>query len=379
MPKGEYLQYGGQAIIEGVMMRSPKHFAIACRAPNGKIVLQAEPLAKTWIGRQKWLKAPFLRGTLALLDAMALGIRAMNFSSNVQLDPQYEADGIKPSILGEELAASATAGVPPTPVVPHATESAPVEIVTNGEPQPAEMSTEGSTIVRPQAKGGGSLMKAAVVGTMIFGLGMGVLLFVATPVWIAQLFTNFGIKTTFGLNVVEGIVKAVIFIGYLALIGLMKDIQEVFKYHGAEHKAINALEAEQELTLENARAQTRLHPRCGTSFAIIVLLISIVAFTLLPRDYNTGSTALDLLVRIGLKLMILPLIAGISYEAIRFAGKFRSEKWVMALFWPGLKSQLLTTREPEDKHLEVALVALKSVLQQEDATKKVAEPESVLA
>jgi uncharacterized protein YqhQ len=323
MPTGEYLQYGGQAIIEGVMMRSPKNFAVACRAPNGAIVLQSEPLAKTWIGRQKWLKLPFLRGTWALLDAMSLGIRAMNFASKVQLDPQFQAD----------------AGTP------------------------EEKSVEGSHVLRPQKTGGDSVMKIAVAGTMVFGLLLGVLLFVASPVWIAQAFTNLGISSPVALNVIEGVLKAAMFLGYIALIGRLKEVNELFKYHGAEHKAINALEADQQLTLEHAKAQTRLHPRCGTSFAIIVLLISIVAFTFLPRDYHLGSTWLNTLARIGIKLSVLPVIAGIAYEAIRFAGKFRNQKWVMALFWPGLMSQYLTTREPEDRHVEVALVALRSVLE----------------
>lgn len=214
-------------------------------------------------------------------------------------------------------------------------------------------------------------MAATVLGTMVVGLGLGVLLFVATPVWLAQLFK--ASDTT--RNVIEGIIKAVIFLSYIGLIGLTKEVREIFKYHGAEHKAINALEAEEELTLENARAQTRLHPRCGTSFAIIVLFVSIIFFTVLPRDYNTGSTYLDLLVRIGLKLLILPFIAGISYEAIRIAGKFRNEKWVQAAFWPGLMTQYLTTREPEDDKIEVALVALRSVLEQESECKKKLESE----
>lgn len=353
------------------MMRSPKHFAVACRAPNGQIVLQAEPLAKTWVGRQKWLKAPFLRGTLALLDAMALGIRAMSFASKVQLDERFQEPGAETAdVAAEEIAAEATIGMPPTPVAP---------METIGDTAVAELSAEGSEVVRPQTRGGGSLMGLAVAGTMVAGLAIGVLLFVAAPVWVSQAFTLVGVKSPFWLNVIEGIIKAAIFIGYIAVIGTLKEVKEVFKYHGAEHKAINALEAEQELSLENARSQTRLHPRCGTSFAIIVLIISIILFTALPRSYDTGSGALDLLVRIGLKILILPFIAGISYEAIRFAGKFRNEKWVMALFKPGLMSQYLTTREPEDKHIEVALVALRSVVQQEEAAKKAELPEPALA
>jgi uncharacterized protein YqhQ len=352
MPKGEYLQYGGQAIIEGVMMRSPKHFAVACRAPNGKIVLQTEPLAKTWIGRQRWLKLPFLRGTLALLDAMALGIRAMNFAAKVQTDPVYGGD---PKDHPATISPTAALGVGEGVVPSH---------VHSGN----EVSVEGSEILRPQSKGGDSLMKLGVAGAMIFGLGLGVLLFVATPVWLAQLFKGKVVSDT-GVNVIEGVIKAAIFLGYIGLIGLTKEVGEVFKFHGAEHKAINVLEAGDELNMKNAMGQTRLHPRCGTSFAIIVLLISIVLFTILPRDFHMGSTALNLLVRIGLKLLVLPFIAGIAYEAIRIAGKFRSEAWVKAAFWPGLMTQYLTTREPEEKHTEVALVALRAVVDAEKADK----------
>lgn len=351
MSKGEYLQYGGQAIIEGVMMRSPKHFAVACRAPNGKIILQAEPLAKTWVGRQKWLKLPFLRGTLALLDALALGIRSMNFAARVQTDAAY--CGL-PHVQPETIVPTAGFGVG--------------EAVLPLETTPETSSPAISEIVKPQDMGGSSLMKLAVAGTMVVSLAFGVLLFVATPVWLAQLFKG-KVGSDTAVNVIEGIIKAAIFIGYIAVIGLTKEIREVFKYHGAEHKAINALEAEQPLTLEHAKAQTRLHPRCGTSFAIIVLFISIILFTLLPRNYNTGTLFLDLLMRIGLKLMILPLIAGISYEAIRLAGKFRSQTWVKVAFWPGLMTQYLTTREPDDGQIEVALVALRAVL----------EPQSVAA
>jgi uncharacterized protein YqhQ len=331
MPKGEYLQYGGQAVIEGVMMRSPRFFAVACRAPDGRIIVHSEPVAKTWVGRLTWLKKPFLRGTLALFDAMALGIRALQFAAQVQTEP------------------------PPQPESPAG---------GNGVPSEGRRTEEGSEMVHSKGDEGSSLMKISVVGAMITGLAIGVFLFVMLPVWLAQPVRNAG-GSLIVTNLIEGFIKAAIFLGYIAVIGQMKEIREVFKYHGAEHKAINAMEAGQELTLSNARSQTRLHPRCGTSFAIIVLLLSIVVFTFLPREYGMSSVLLDTLVRIGLKLLVIPLIAGIAYEAIRLAGTFRDERWVSVLFAPGLATQYLTTREPRDDQIEVALVALRTVLERE--------------
>lgn len=341
MPKGEYLQYGGQAVIEGVMMRSPKFFAIACRAPDGRIVVHSEPVTKTWVGRQRWLKLPFLRGTFALLDAMSLGVRALNFAAQVQLQGEEKAKN-----EGE----TASDG-----------NGAPFVAEDGGE---LLRSDEGSEVLHARGDEGSSLMKAGVAGAMIAGLVIGVFLFVMLPVWISQPIRNFG-GSLIATNIAEGVIKACIFLGYIALIGQMKEVREIFKYHGAEHKAINAMEAGQDLTLENARAQTRLHPRCGTSFAIIVLILSIIVFTFLPREYGMPSTFLDTVVRIGLKLMVVPLIAGVSYEAIRIAGKFRNQVWVKWAFAPGLATQYLTTREPRDDQVEVALVALRTVLQRE--------------
>jgi uncharacterized protein YqhQ len=312
MPQGEYLQYGGQAIIEGVMMRSPRYFSVACRAPNGEIVTQTEALEKTWIGRQKWLKLPFLRGSLALLDAMALGIKSMRFASNVQMDPQYQPEGAE-------------------------------------EPQKA-----------PSKR----VQDMAVAGTMVFGILLGLFLFTYLPNLIAEQLRFAGVTSGRLINFTTEIIKIVFFLSYIMLIGQMKDIKELFKYHGAEHKAINALEAERPLEMEECRAQTRLHPRCGTSFAIVVLLVSLVCFTFVPRYPITGeqgaSPILDVSVRFVLELMILPLIAGLAYELIRIAGKFRSTTLVNTLFYPGLMSQYLTTREPDDAQIEVALTALRN-------------------
>lgn len=335
MPKGEYLQYGGQAIIEGVMMRSPRYFAVAVRAPNQQIVLQAEPLAKTWVGRQKWLKLPFLRGTLALLDAMALGIRAMHFASHIQMDDKYQP--VPEQKEGVESGTPVTAG----------------EVVAGGGEND-------------------SIKKIAVGGAMVLGIVVGLFLFVFLPNLIGQglLQRFFGIDDSVTVNFVSNLVKVVIFLGYIWLVSRMPEIKRVFMYHGAEHKAINTLEADQALTLENCKLQTRLHPRCGTSFAIIVLLVGILIFTFVPR-YPVPEWRhllfLNTLLRFGIELLILPFIAGISYELLRFAGKFRNSGLVMALFKPGLWTQYITTVEPDPDQIEVALVALKACIEAEES------------
>ncbi|MBI3722212.1 MAG: DUF1385 domain-containing protein, partial [Fimbriimonas ginsengisoli] len=229
MPQAEYLQYGGQAIVEGVMMRSPRHFAIACRAPNGQIVLVSEALEKTWVGRQKWLKLPFLRGSLALVDSLALGYKALKFASNVQLDPKYQ----------------------PAP--------------EDGEAPPPsqEMPSE-------------RVQDVAVGFALVAGLAIGLGLFLYLPNVLAEQLTRWGVRSSLEKNLVTEVIKITFFIGYLWGISRMPEVARMFMYHGAEHKAINTLEAEQELTLENCKAQTRLHPRCGTSFAIVVLLVSLL-------------------------------------------------------------------------------------------------------
>ena len=323
MPKGEYLQYGGQAIIEGVMMRSPRYFSIACRAPNGEIVIQTEHLEKTWIGRQSWLKLPFLRGSLALLDSMALGTKAMRFASAVQIDPKY-ADPDDPT---------------PDPV----------------------------------AETPKKVQDTTIVGALVVSLAFGVLLFDFLPNYVAELSRGWmGIRKGQSgtiTNVVAELVKALLFFGYIGLIGLAPDIREVFKYHGAEHKAINALEHDRPLEKDACLSESRIHPRCGTSFAIIVLLVGFVVFAFLPR-YPLGESAskvLNATIRFVIELCILPFIAGVSYELLRLAGKFRDQKLVNAAFQPGMWSQRLTTREPEAKHVEVAIAALQACLAAEEA------------
>ncbi len=336
MPRGEYLQYGGQAVVEGVMMRSPRFFSVACRAPNGDIVLQVEAVEKTWIGRQKWLKYPFLRGSLALLDSMALGSRALKFASSIQLDPTYQK---------------------PEEIVPNADGSIPAPTAPKGSDLPSQRVQEG-----------------AIVLTLIVSFVIGIGIFVYLPNLLAESASRAtGHKNGTYINIVAEVLKMIIFLGYIGLLGQVKDIKEIFKYHGAEHKAINTLEADEPLDMKFCKLQTRLHPRCGTSFAIIVLILGLIAFTFVPRYPVTGvqgkNMFLDVTVRVVLEILILPIISGIAYELLRIAGKFRNQGFVNFFFKPGIWSQFLTTREPEMGQIEVALVALRAVIAAEESGK----------
>ncbi len=328
MPQGEYLQFGGMAVIEGVMMRSPNYWALACRAPNGKIIVYNEHLEKTWIGRQQWLKKPFLRGTLAMLDTMALGMRAMRIAGDIQMEPLYQ----KPEDIEMGLA----------------------------EKQPSKAAT---TI--------------AIGLAILVSLSLGFLLFNAAPqflaVYLVRAFSgepasqgNTHLTLT---NYLAEIIKMVFFIGYLSLISLLPTIREVFRYHGAEHKAINAMEDGVALEPAACQSVTRLHPRCGTNFAIIVIVVSFLLFPLIPRDLFVPGTSpgwLIALTRLPVELLCLPLVAGISYEVIRLAGKAKNQAWVKILLAPGLATQLITTAEPDDKHIEVAIESLKAVVKAEE-------------
>jgi uncharacterized protein YqhQ len=316
----EFLTFGGQAIMEGVMMRSPKYFSVACRAPDGRVVVRTEPLEKTWIGRQKWLMLPFLRGSWAILDSMILGTKTMRFAGEIQSDSKFGAD------IGEGK-------------------------------EPTERSDK--------------IAKMAVGGAVIVGIAMGILLFQYLPNLIAQIFgTGAGDKKGTATNYLAELVKMILFLGYLGLIARMSVIKELFKYHGAEHKAINVHEAKQELNLENTAAITRLHPRCGTSFMVIVFMVGLLFLPLVPRYPITGqpgNVLLDSGARWLMELCLLPIIAGISYELLRLAGKNRDKPWVQMAFAPGLWSQkYLTTIEPEKKHLEVAIESLKAVMVAEE-------------
>lgn len=306
-------------------MRSPNYYTVACRAPNGNIVVKTEALEKTWIGSQNWLKKPFLRGTLGLLDTMALGTRAMNYAASIQTDPKYQA-------------ASTDAG---------AEEEAQVRTV----PKWAE---------------------GLIIGlTVIASIAIGLVIFKGIPEAITEGLLGFNEENGFAKNLVAGIIKMVFFVGYLFLIRRAPNIYEVFRYHGAEHKAINTIEAREELTVENCGRQTRLHPRCGTNFAMVVLMVGFFVFLLIPRYPVINGVQLNsiqaILFRFGLEIVLLPMFAGVSYEVIRAAGRRKDDKFVNLILKPGLATQFITTAEPAEKHLEVAIVSLKAVLDAEES------------
>lgn len=333
MSKEDFLSVGGQAIVEGVMMRSPKYFAVACRAPNGELIVKSEPIEKTWIGRQKWLKIPFIRGSWALLDAMTLGTRAMKFASDIQLAPEYQ----KP----EE----------------------------NPQPQSDTVGAVAEPVMNKKIQDG------LIIGTLIISLAFAIFIFKFLPQIAGTVLKERAGISDRQTNLTVEIVKIVFFIGYLAAISRLEGVKEVFRYHGAEHKAINALEAELPLTMENCKAQTRLHPRCGTSFAIIVLILGLIAFPFVPRFESIytqfkGKLVMEVIGNFGMHLIILPFIAGFAYELLRFAGKFRDNSTIMILFKPGLWTQLITTQEPEDKHIEVALASLEACMSGERSMKE---------
>lgn len=302
------------------MMRSPNFWSVAVRAPSGDIVVKTEPVTKAWIFRQKWLQMPFIRGTLALLDTMVLGHQAMRFAGEVTADERFLP-------LDQRTASQA-----------------------DREKQKS----------KEQALIGITVIVSLIIGVLIFDFG---------PEGLAQLSMRmFGLSLT-GTNAVAEVVKLVLFLGYLLLIRRIPAILDVFRYHGAEHAAINAMEHRQELTPANCMAHSRFHLRCGTNFAIMVVLIGFLVFIPLPRDLFVPQGSPEwvmLLTRMGVRLMVLPVVAGISYELIRIAGRAKDKRLLTAILTPGLWTQLITTEPPAEKHAEVAIEALRAVNVAED-------------
>jgi uncharacterized protein YqhQ len=308
-PEAELL-VGGQALIEGVMMRSPGAYGVAVRRPDGSLALQrgkVPSLAK----RYPAFKLPLLRGIGVLFQSLAIGIRALNFSAEQAIAAAEASD------------AKAVPAVAPD---------------------------------RPARDRSGW----AVAGSMAFGLGLGVLVFLLLPLWLTQLAERhlFGTLSGLGFNLLDGGLRALFFLAYLFGISRLRDIHRVFMYHGAEHKVVFNYERRLPLSVENARAQSRLHPRCGTSFLLFVLLVSILVFALIPK------TA-PFLVKFGGRLLLVPVIAGLSYEVLRLTARRRAAPLFAALVFPGLMLQKITTQEPTDDMLEVAIVALEEALRED--------------
>jgi uncharacterized protein YqhQ len=286
---------GGQAVLEGVMMRGISVWAVAVRTPTGQIEVESEKIAP-WAQRHRAWRLPVIRGVVALAESMKIGFRALAISANAQMEEDEEGEK-------EEI--------------------------------------------------GGWIWGLTIFLSLALAIG----LFFVVPVGLTSLIKDqLGSPLLFWL--VEGLVRTGLFIGYLVAISKMPDLRRVFEYHGAEHKTISCYEAEDELVPSRAKLYSRLHPRCGTSFLLIVMVLAIFVFAPigLPAWYWLVLS----------RILGIPLIAGLSYEVIKWAGKHRRKAWVRAVMWPGLMLQNLTTREPDEEQLAVAIASLNTVLARED-------------
>ncbi len=311
------LQVGGQAVIEGVMMRSPRAMAVVVRCPNGELAMRNTPW-RSLSDRLPLLKKPFLRGTVVLIEAMLNGLQALNFSA------QKAAEDLEGGETGE-------------------------------------------------------LSRWALTGTMLFSLLIGLGLFVVVPhflsAYLLQLLSSGQGVESFIFHALDGVIKMAIFLGYVLAIRCLDDIKRVFQYHGAEHKSIYTYEAGKDLSVENARPFSTLHPRCGTAFLMVVLTVSIgifaAVFPMIPLpDLGYAKPALVILIKLSLMLPI----AGISYEIIRWAGRCKNPA-LKVLILPGLLMQKITTSPPSDDQLEVGLEALRQALATENALDRAAVTE----
>ena len=287
---------GGQAVLEGVMMRGPSAWAVAVRKPNGQIAGHNQAVSSVLL-RHPWTRVPVVRGVVALGESLAIGFRALAISANVASQERDE----------------------------------------NGEIQT-------------------QISRGQIIFSFVIAIGFALMLFKIGP---ALLTSWLPVESTEFFVIVEGLIRVTVFIGYILLISLLPDLRRVFQYHGAEHKSINALEAGAELTPANVQKFSLIHPRCGTAFLLWVMVIAIFVFALVGRP--------DWYWLIASRVLLLPVIAGLAYELIRYAGKHQDNRVLMTLLAPGLWLQRLTTREPTDDQVEVSIQALQRVMEKEAA------------
>ena len=296
---------GGQAVIEGVMMRGPKDIAVAVRKPDGEIIIDKKPVS-SFVVKYKLNKIPIVRGAVSFVESMVTGVKALTYSAEF-MDIDGE-EGYEPSKLEKWM----------------------------------------------DDKFGDKIKDIAIYTAVVISLFFSIGLFFVLPNFIVGLCKQYISDSNMVLHLVEGVVRISIFLIYLTLVSQMKDIQRVFQYHGAEHKTIHCYESGAELTPENAKQFKRLHPRCGTNFLLIVMVISIVVFSVLSWDVNRWAL-------MGIKILLLPVIAGLSYEVIKVLGRY-DNKFTRIVAAPGMWLQYITTREPDMKQIEVAIASLQAVL-----------------
>ncbi|MBN1386094.1 DUF1385 domain-containing protein [Candidatus Woesearchaeota archaeon] len=283
MTKKCSIDYGGQALIEGVMMKSKTHYAMAVRKPDNKISVKVEKLKLLKKGIVTW---PFIRGVVTLFEMLVIGIKALSYSANESIGEEEE-----------------------------------------------------------------KLSSWQVFGTILFSLLLAILLFILLPFWLTKIFIA---DRGFMFDLVDGLLRVIFFLVYIAGISMMKDIRRIFEYHGAEHMTVHCYESGKKLTVQNVKKFGTAHPRCGTTFILLFLMISILVFTVVRTD--------QVWMRFAARIVLLPVIAGISYEILRILGKFKHSIISRILSWPGMMLQKMTTRQPDAKQIEVAIRSLQALI-----------------
>ena len=301
----KHTHIGGQAVLEGIMMRGKHNWAVAVRKADGSIHLEAHEL-KTAVSKRPWLGKPVIRGVVGLYETLVLAMKAFSISA------EHAGETEEEKLSSKEIALSMTLGV-----------------------------------------------------------GLAVLLFIILPAVATNLLVGGATERPFTWNIVDGVLRVVAFFLYILAISRMRDIQRVFAYHGAEHKTIHAYERGLPLEPRIIQENTTLHVRCGTSFLLMVMVIAILVFSLVPVRSITDLMGTDhrfvvLSVAIGLRIVLLPLIAGLAYEVIKWAGKAPDNPVVRVVLWPGLQLQRMTTREPDESMVEIAVTAMKAVIEREE-------------
>lgn len=339
-------------------MRGKNCWAVGVREPDGGLFAKEYPLSKKG-SRPSWFSWPLVRGCVALVDSLALGFKALEIAANKAFDDEEDGKDIEvfPDEHGEDAKAS------------------------SGEKgEYAEVfSEEGEGVVEPfreddserEEDDEGALSKAEMTFAMILGVVLALGLFILLPAFVSNVLVGNYEQNPFIWNIVDGVVRVAIFIFYVWLIGRMPDIKRMFSYHGAEHKTIHCYEHGMDLTPQNARQFPRLHVRCGTAFLIMVMIIAIVVYTVIPLDGVIAALGISgvaaFLLLIAVRIVLLPIIAGISYEiTVKWAGSHPENPLVRIVLWPGMQMQRLTTNEPDDSMLECAIAAMNLVLKNEE-------------
>jgi uncharacterized protein YqhQ len=359
---------GGQALLEGIMMRGPKKSAMAVRRPDGEIVIEVEDLKSA--NRKGFFKWPVVRGVVNFIDSMAVGYKATMRSAELSgLDEAIEEEEREKAAkkAAKEAAKKAKKlGITPEELAEKEAAEAPA-VAEEVKEEVTEAHETSAPEVKEEKKDNSGVMTGVMVVALVLGLGLALLLFKVLPESIYELITwafpsleGEGYWYNLIRAAITGVVKIIIMVAYMASVTLMKDIRRTFMYHGAEHKTIFCYEQGLELTVENVRKQKRFHPRCGTSFLILMLLVSIVVNMFIPATL-VDHKILNIVARTGIGLLTLPFIMGIGYELIRFAGR-HDNLFTRIISAPGVWLQHITTKEPDDDMIECAIAAVKEVI-----------------